>query len=87
MTLPTLYVIVRGGDTLRNVNGRPFAYHDPSVAARDAAEWPGAEVVPYEAAPPMTGAEFLDAIHEAIPDAFSDLDDVLGDVPSMKETK
>jgi hypothetical protein len=25
----------------------------------------------------LTGAEFLDAIHEALPDAFSDLDDVL----------
>jgi hypothetical protein len=26
---------------------------------------------------PVTGAEFVDAIHEAIPDAFSDLDDIL----------
>jgi hypothetical protein len=25
----------------------------------------------------VSGAEFVDAIHEAIPDAFSDLDDVL----------
>lgn len=25
---------------------------------------------------PITGAEFVDAIHEAIPDAFSDLDDI-----------
>jgi hypothetical protein len=28
---------------------------------------------------PITGAEFVDAIHEAIPDAFSDLDDILPD--------
>jgi hypothetical protein len=28
---------------------------------------------------PITGAEFVDAIHEALPDAFSDLDDVLGE--------
>ena len=28
---------------------------------------------------PITGAEFIDAIHEAIPDAFSDLDDILAE--------
>jgi hypothetical protein len=28
---------------------------------------------------PITGAEFVDAIHEAIPDAFSDLDDILAE--------
>ena len=32
-----------------------------------------------EGSNPITGAEFVDAIHEAIPDAFSDLDDVLGE--------
>lgn len=26
---------------------------------------------------PITGAEFIDAIHEAVPDAFSELDDIL----------
>jgi hypothetical protein len=31
-------------------------------------------VDPTPAAPPMSGAEFLDKMHEAAPDAFSDLD-------------
>lgn len=32
---------------------------------------------PEDRPPPITGAEFVEAIHVAIPDAFSDLDDVL----------
>jgi hypothetical protein len=70
--------------------GRHLVDEPRPVSGADASKSPQLSSAPEhtsECAKPVTGAEFVQAIHEAIPDAFSELDDVLGAGAAPPEAK